>query len=58
MLPNLGGLLWNPFTNLWLSCIRSLAEEKDGNVVEHPGLVEVGVEHHLVGGGHCFIWIC
>jgi len=33
--------------NLWLSCIRSLAEEKDGNVVEHPGLVEVGVEHHL-----------
>ena len=33
-----------------LSCVRSLTEEEDGNVVEHPGLVEVGVEHHLMMG--------
>ena len=33
-----------------LCCVRSLTKEEDGNVVEHPRLVEVGVEHHLMMG--------
>ena len=36
-----------------LSCVRSLTEEEDGNVVEHSGLVEVGMEHHLMSWMNC-----
>ena len=38
------------FTNMRLCCVRSLTEEENGNIVEHSGRVEVGMEHYLLVG--------
>ena len=35
-------------TDVRLGCVSSLVEKKDGDVVEHPGLVELGVEDNLI----------
>ena len=35
-------------TDVRLGCVSGLVEKKDGDVVEHPGLVELGVEDNLI----------
>ena len=35
-------------TDVRLGCVSGLVEKKDGDVVEHPGLVELGVKDNLV----------
>ena len=35
-------------TDVRLGCVGGLVEKKDGDVVEHPGLVELGVKDNLV----------